>query len=101
MLNFSSSANEPESFALEQNYPNPFNPSTIIRYSLPREGVVTLKVYNVLGQEVATLLNNEKQDEGEFEVEFNASTLSSGVYFYRMNVNNGEFVSVKKLMLLK
>jgi hypothetical protein len=60
-----------------------------------------LKIYNVLGQEVATLLNNEKMDEGMHEVEFDASKLSSGVYFYRIDVNNGKFIQTKKLVLMK
>jgi len=91
----------PMSFKLEQNYPNPFNPTTTIEFVLPKEGMVTLKVYNLLGQEVATLLNQEQMDDGDQTVDFDASTLSSGVYYYRLTLNGGEFTSVKKMMLLK
>ncbi len=88
----------PKTFSLSQNYPNPFNPSTIIRYSVPKAQVVTIKVYNMLGQEVATLLNN-MQNPGNYEVNFNANNLASGVYFYTLSAGN--FKSVKKMMLLK
>jgi hypothetical protein len=94
----------PTEFKLAQNYPNPFNPSTVIQYSIPAVktpisgGVVTLKIYNLLGQEVATLVN-KKQVAGRYEVEFNASSLVSGVYFYRL-VSTG-FVKTKKLILLR
>ena len=80
---------------------NLFNPTTIIGYQLSIDGNVTLKVYDILGREVATLLNNEEIEGGEHEIEFNAEKFSSGVYFYRINVNNGEFTQVKKLMLMK
>jgi len=96
----------PKEFALHQNYPNPFNPSTIINYQLPIANWVTLKVYNVLGQEVATLVD-EKKDAGRYEVQFDGSKLSSGVYFYKLtardpeNRSNQFMVSVKKLILLK
>ncbi|MGA8265599.1 MAG: T9SS type A sorting domain-containing protein, partial [Ignavibacteriaceae bacterium] len=88
----------PLSFRLYQNYPNPFNPSTTIKYSLPKEGVVTLKVYNVLGKEVKTLVN-EFENAGAYNVSFNASDLPSGIYFYRFI--SGNFTQVKKLVLLK
>ena len=101
----------PSQFNLEQNYPNPFNPTTKIRYSIPtlpqsspllkerrHEGFVTLKVYDLLGREVTTLVN-EKQSTGIYEVEFNGQNLSSGVYFYKLKFNN--FVMTKKLILLK
>jgi len=88
----------PERFLLEQNYPNPLNPSTTIRYELPRESFVTLKVYNVLGQEVATLVN-EKKEAGRYEVEFDGSMLTSGMYIYRMTA--GDYRAVKKFLLLK
>ena len=88
----------PETYVLEQNYPNPFNPSTTIEYSLPRSTGVLLKVYNVLGQEVRTLVN-QVQPTGKYTVRFDASSLASGLYFYRLQA--GEFSQVKKLMLLK
>lgn len=88
----------PITYALEQNYPNPFNPITTIRYQLPKEGLVALKVYDILGAEVATLVNEEKV-AGKYEVNFNASKLASGVYIYRLNVN--DFVNVKKMVLVK
>lgn len=88
----------PTEFSLEQNYPNPFNPSTKIKFSLPSEQNVILKLYNVLGQEVATLVNQQMK-AGSHEFEFNASNLSSGVYFYALNA--GSYNSVKKMMLMK
>ena len=88
----------PQKFSLEQNYPNPFNPSTVISYQLPVNSVVTLKVYDVLGKEVATLLN-EHLVAGTYTVRFDASVLSSGVYYY--TVRSGEFVSTKKMVLLR
>ncbi len=90
--------NLPSEFALSQNYPNPFNPSTKIAFSVPNQGNVTLKVYNLLGQEVATLLN-EVRTAGVHEVSFNGINLSSGVYFYTLT--SGDFVSTKKMMLIK
>ena len=88
----------PTEFALEQNYPNPFNPSTSIRFSLPLANQVQLKVYNMLGQEVATLLN-EFKNAGSYEVSFDAANLPSGVYVYAITA--GSFSAVKKMMLLK
>ncbi|MDZ7764160.1 MAG: T9SS type A sorting domain-containing protein [Melioribacteraceae bacterium] len=85
-------------FELSQNYPNPFNPSTTINYSVPTSGLVTLKVYNILGQEVKTLVNTV-QNAGFHNVSFDASTLSSGVYIYRLS--SGNFVNTKKMILLK
>jgi hypothetical protein len=85
-------------YALEQNYPNPFNPSTTIKYSIPEEGFVKLAVYNMLGEEVATIVN-ASQKAGRYEVNFNATGLASGVYVYRIEAAN--FVSAKKLMLMK
>ena len=81
-----------------QNYPNPFNPATVISFSIPKAGNVLLKVYNALGQEIATLVN-EYKDAANYKVSFNASNLSSGVYFYRLEA--GSFVSVKKMLLLR
>lgn len=91
------------SYALGQNYPNPFNPSTIIEYQLPVDGRVTLKVYDVLGREVRTLVDDSKA-AGRYETRFDASSLASGIYFYRVNItdNNGKnFVSTKKMLLVK
>ncbi len=73
----------PTEFGLEQNYPNPFNNSTIIRYSLPTESFVTIKVYNTIGEELQTLISKE-QSSGNYEVEFDATDLTSGIYFYRI-----------------
>ncbi len=92
----------PKEFVLSQNYPNPFNPSTTIHYSLEKAGMVSLKVYNLLGQEVATLVNGH-QEAGSYTVPFNNKegevTLASGVYFYRLDA--GSFVSIKKMILMK
>jgi hypothetical protein len=88
----------PSVFSLSQNYPNPFNPGTTISYQLPVNGFVTLKVYDVLGNEAATLINEEKQ-AGEYKIEFNAANLSSGVYFYQLQT--GSFVLTKKMLLVK
>ena len=88
----------PLQFRLYQNFPNPFNPSTTIRYRIPETVLVTLKVYDILGREVATLVNEEKSARS-YEVEFNGSNLSSGVYFYR--IVTGNYNSVKKMILLK
>jgi hypothetical protein len=76
----------PPSFSLHQNYPNPFNPTTTISFDLPGSGVVTLRVFNVLGQQIATLIDHANLDEGEQDVEFDAHNLPSGVYFYRLDV---------------
>jgi hypothetical protein len=88
----------PHKFALEQNYPNPFNPSTRIQYSLGIATQVSLTVYNLLGQEVAALVNG-RQEASTYTVSFNALNLSSGVYLYRLDA--GSFVSMKKLVLMK
>lgn len=90
--------NLPERFILTQNYPNPFNPSTVISYQLPLSGSVTLKVYDLLGREVATLVNEEKP-AGSYEVEFNAAGLSSGIYFY--TISAGNFIETKKMVLMR
>jgi hypothetical protein len=92
------SALQPTQYSLEQNYPNPFNPSTMIRYTLPVSGRVAVRVYNILGQVVATLVDGT-QNAGTYDVSFSASALSSGVYFYR--IESGSFEAVKKMMLLK
>jgi hypothetical protein len=88
----------PKVFALEQNYPNPFNPSTVMSYQLPVASNVSLKVYDVLGREVATLVNG-RQEAGRYSVSFNAASFASGVYFYRLQAGN--FVQTKKMMLVK
>lgn len=88
----------PADFNLEQNYPNPFNPSTQINFSLPVSGNVTLKVFSALGEEVATLIN-EVKSAGSYSVDFNASNLTSGVYFYSLQHNGA--VSTKKMVLMK
>jgi len=88
----------PERYAVEQNYPNPFNPTTTIRYDLPSAVKVTLKVYDLLGREVATLVN-EPQQPGRYQITFNAGLLASGVYYYRLDA--GGFHSVKKLVLIR
>ena len=107
--------NLPLEFAISQNYPNPFNPVTKIKYTIPNTrsplpggaggGLVTLKVYDVLGREVATLVNEYKQP-GDYEVEFNANNLPTGVYFYKLKATPiggqaGEFIQTKKMLLLK
>lgn len=89
---------QPATYVLEQNYPNPFNPTTSIRYSLPAAGHVTLKVFDVVGKEVATLVNGYQQT-GQYTVTFNASNLSSGMYFYRLET--GSVMQTRKMVLLK
>ena len=90
--------NTPNYFSLSQNYPNPFNPNTIIYYSVPVNAFVKINIYDVLGNEVATLINEEKR-EGIYDVLFNANRITSGIYYYRMQAN--EFVDVKKMIILK
>jgi hypothetical protein len=90
--------NSPIQFTLEQNYPNPFNPKTVIGYQLPVSGNVTLKVYDLLGSEVAILVD-EYKPAGTYEVEFDESSFSSGTYLYKLTA--GEFISTKKMILLK
>jgi len=92
----------PQSFLLSQNFPNPFNPNTTIKWQIPETGLVTLKIFDVLGREVTTLVNEEKP-AGEYEVEFNTSTInhhpSSGIYFYQLKAGN--FIQTKKMILIK
>jgi len=88
----------PANFKLEQNYPNPFNPSTVIRYSIPQNSNVSLKIYNSLGQLVTELVN-EEQNAGTYNVTFNAGNLTSGIYFYRLTAGN--FTQTNKLILMK
>jgi hypothetical protein len=89
----------PQSFVLHQNYPNPFNPSTKIKFELPKNDVVTLKIYDLLGKEVATVVNNEYTTAGVKEIEFNASNLASGVYYYTLKAGN--LTDTKKMVLVK
>jgi hypothetical protein len=89
----------PVKYDLSQNYPNPFNPSTRINYSIPFEGNVTLKIYDILGREVRTLISNELKSAGQYTINFDASNLPTGIYLYRLQA--GDFVQVKKMMLLK
>jgi hypothetical protein len=88
----------PKTFNLSQNYPNPFNPVTKIEYAVPNDVKVTLKIYDVLGREVNVLVNEVKK-AGYYSVEWNGSSLSSGIYFYQMKA--GDFVAVKKMMMIK
>ncbi|MCH8035073.1 MAG: T9SS type A sorting domain-containing protein [Bacteroidetes bacterium] len=85
-------------FVLEQNYPNPFNPITTITYQIPKTSFVTIKVYDVLGNEIATLVN-EELEAGKYEIDFIARDLPSGIYFYTFR--SGSFAETKKMLLLK
>jgi N-acetylneuraminic acid mutarotase len=96
--NLMGSADLPTEFELFQNYPNPFNPTTKIKYQLPVQSFVTLKVYDVLGNEIAILVNEEKP-VGSYEIDFKASSLPSGIYFYKLQA--GSFLQIKKMVLLK
>ena len=92
----------PTTYNLYQNYPNPFNPTTKIAYDIPRDAKVKLVIYDILGREVKTIINNEFRSAGKYITEFNGSYLSSGIYFARILVNEGkDFIAVKKLVLLK
>ncbi|RKY92343.1 MAG: hypothetical protein DRQ01_06435, partial [Ignavibacteriae bacterium] len=88
----------PLEYELSQNYPNPFNPSTTIKFSIPEKGNIKLMVYNILGEEIVTLID-EVKDAGVHTINYNAAELNSGIYFYILNVNN--FVAVKKMQLVK
>ncbi|MGE5441245.1 MAG: T9SS type A sorting domain-containing protein, partial [Bacteroidota bacterium] len=88
----------PVEYALSQNYPNPFNPSTVINYEIPKTSRVILKIFDMLGKEVTTLVN-EYKEQGRYSVEFNASNLPSGTYIYELRAN--DFVKSGKMMLLK
>jgi hypothetical protein len=89
---------QPLSFLLEQNYPNPFNPTTMIRFSLPRAGYITLKVYNMLGKEIASLID-KKLPAGNHQAKWDAGGLPSGLYFYRLQTDG--FAQTRKLILAK
>jgi Secretion system C-terminal sorting domain len=103
LITSASEISNPESFvrdySMEQNYPNPFNPETIINYELGITNFVTLKVYDAVGKEVAMLVN-ERQNEGRYSVTFNGSKFSSGLYFYRLQIN-GKESEARRMLLLK
>jgi len=88
----------PEKFALLQNYPNPFNPSTKITYNIPQRSNVSLKIYDVLGKEITTLVNEQKE-AGTYSIRFDAAKLSSGVYIY--SIQAGDFFESRKMILMK
>ena len=88
----------PNRIILSQNYPNPFNPSKTIKYGIPERSFVELRIYDILGREV-TLLVNEQQEAGYYEINFNAAILSSGIYLYRLQA--GDFIHTKKMILMK
>jgi len=98
VVNVQAQQNVPEEFNLSQNYPNPFNPSTTIEYSIPESGFVKLEVYNSIGEELATLVN-EYKEAGNYKINFDATDLSSGIYYYRLASNS--FTDIKKMILLK
>ena len=89
----------PTEYSLDQNYPNPFNPTTNIRFALPQASRVSLTIYNVLGQQVATLINGEQRVAGRYTVSFDASSLASGLYIYRIQA--GSFINTRKMLLVK
>jgi hypothetical protein len=88
----------PDKYDLLQNYPNPFNPSTAIEYQIPQDGFVSLIVYDILGNEVRVLVN-EQQPTGKYKISFDATDLASSIYIYRLKVN--EYTTTKKMLLLK
>jgi hypothetical protein len=96
--NISETLDVPRSMKLFQNYPNPFNPSTIIEYLIPKLTFVTIKVYDALGKEVTTLVNEEKQT-GKYKIEFEVGNLKSGIYFYQLKAN--DYIETKKMILLR
>ncbi|HEX9740301.1 MAG TPA: T9SS type A sorting domain-containing protein, partial [Ignavibacteriaceae bacterium] len=85
-------------YKLSQNYPNPFNPVTVISYQVPVKSFVSLKVYDIIGREIQSLVNEEK-DAGKYEIHFDASSLSSGVYFYK--IKSDSYSEIKKMVLIK
>jgi hypothetical protein len=97
-VNNNNTSTIPEIYTLNQNYPNPFNPVTQIKYGIPKQGLVTMKIYDVLGREITKLVN-EVKTPGSYIVDFDGSNLSSGVYFYKLEVNG--FNDVKRMMLIK
>jgi hypothetical protein len=98
-----SNISTPGQFILSQNYPNPFNPTTVIEYQLPKDGFVTLKIYNTLGKEIRTLVNENKK-AGKYSISFDASKLASSVYFYQLKLNGGSnntYISTMKMLMMK
>jgi hypothetical protein len=91
--------NVPTEFRLYENYPNPFNPATTIRFDIPRATAVTIRIYDIRGQEVASFLNGKNMEPGSYEMQFDASGLSTGIYIYRITA--GAYQNVKKMMLMK
>ena len=92
----------PQTYQLYQNYPNPFNPTTKIAFDLPKDAKIKLVIYDILGREMKTLVNNEFRSAGKYIIEFNGSNMASGVYFARILVNDGkDFIAVKKMVYLK
>jgi len=98
---YSSLYDVPQAFGLSQNYPNPFNPTTTIEFTIPEDAVVSLKVYNMLGQEVATLADREEFTAGENWIELDGAKLATGIYYYRIVVNDNQFQDIKKMILMK
>jgi hypothetical protein len=98
IINYQELSGLPTGFELSQNFPNPFNPTTTIKFSIPQASLVTLKVFDISGKEVITLVN-ERRDAGNYDVSFNGAGLSSGMYFYRINA--GSFTKVMKMVLVK
>jgi hypothetical protein len=92
------SSSVPNEYKLYQNYPNPFNPMTNIKYQISKAGFVILKIYDILGRQISTLIN-EKQTPGSYNVTFDATSLSSGVYFYKLQTDN--FTDTKKMVIIK
>jgi hypothetical protein len=88
----------PNVYSLSQNYPNPFNPSTTIKFNMKEAGLVSLKIYDILGREVSTLLN-EVKPAGSYNINFNAADLTSGIYFYKIQA--GSYIQIKKMVLIK
>jgi hypothetical protein len=88
----------PDAYCLTQNYPNPFNPTTMIKFGIPKSGMVKLSVFDILGREVAIILNSELK-AGNYEINFNASQLAAGVYFYKLS--SGDFTDTRKMILVK
>ena len=88
----------PTTYKLFQNFPNPFNPTTTIKYSIPKSGIVSIKIYNTVGEQVASLVNKE-QEIGNYEIKFDATFFSSGIYFYQLK--SEDFIETKKMILIK